>query len=138
MPCIALCFRQDISKLPPAPVMTAPGQHTYIVYPPGSGGLTHGHSHMNPFPPTVPTMNHGGAMQHHSPPAVQQPAEITDAEVGAVHELFPSMEREVVRSVLEAHAGDQEATVNALLLMAEDNTRVPEGAGEADRTGVAR
>jgi len=48
-------------------------------------------------------------------PAAVQP--ITDEDVAAMHDMFPDIEVEVIKSVLEANRGDKDATINNLLLM---------------------
>uniref|UniRef100_T1J5F4 Uncharacterized protein n=1 Tax=Strigamia maritima TaxID=126957 RepID=T1J5F4_STRMM len=54
------------------------------------------------------------------PPPVQQPL-YTDQDIKQVQEMFPSVELEVVRSIMEANGGNKDATINILLQMANDN-----------------
>jgi toll-interacting protein len=50
-------------------------------------------------------------------PAAPSPPPFTDAHVDQLHEMFPGMEREIVRSVLVANKGNMDAALNALLSM---------------------
>ncbi len=49
--------------------------------------------------------------------ATQQPA-FTEEEVNELHVMFPSIEADVIRSVLEVNSGNKDATVTALIDMA--------------------
>jgi len=53
-------------------------------------------------------------------PASQQPAQpvaISDEDVAVVKDMFPDVEVDVIKSVLEANRGDKDATINNLLSM---------------------
>lgn len=50
-------------------------------------------------------------------PARPPPQPITDADVTMVKDMFPNIDDDVVRSVLEANQGDKDATINNLLAM---------------------
>lgn len=54
------------------------------------------------------------------PVAVQQPTvarELTDVDIQQISEMFPNVDKEVIKSVGEANRGNREATVNSLLAM---------------------
>jgi len=54
------------------------------------------------------------------PPPQQQPVAaqpITDEDVAVVKDMFPDVEVDVIKSVLEANRGDKDATINNLLSM---------------------
>lgn len=48
-------------------------------------------------------------------PAPAQP--VTDEDVAVVKDMFPDIEVDVIKSVLEANRGDKDATINNLLTM---------------------
>ena len=55
-------------------------------------------------------------------PGIQQAAQrprIKDEDVSRLQEMFPTLDTEVVRSVLEAHHGVADSAVTALLQMTE-------------------
>ena len=48
-------------------------------------------------------------------PAAAKP--VTDEDVAVVKDMFPDVEVEVIKSVLDANRGDKDATINNLLSM---------------------
>jgi len=52
-------------------------------------------------------------VQHQPPPPPAQP--LTDEDVANLMEMFPSVDKEVIKSIGEANRGNKEATINSLL-----------------------
>ncbi|GAB6031432.1 hypothetical protein CHUAL_009206 [Chamberlinius hualienensis] len=86
------------------------------------------------YPPTAPVViipSGGYGMPYYlpgaapvQPPApqpVHRPPPITEDDIKQIKEMFPNIEGDVVRSVLEANNGSKDATINALLQINSGN-----------------
>ena len=61
----------------------------------------------------------GQQQQQQPAPAQQQPQPpvATKEDIELIREMFPNVEEEAVKSILEANSGNKEAAINALLSM---------------------
>uniref|UniRef100_A0A023GF47 Putative toll-interacting protein n=1 Tax=Amblyomma triste TaxID=251400 RepID=A0A023GF47_AMBTT len=106
---------------PPVVLVNTPYMMPGVVQYPAAAGYV--------YPPyTVPVARPGmvAATPGYNPalqPAAQQPppVPITENDVKQVQEMFPEMDAEVVKGVLETHRGNKDAAVNALLSMNDAN-----------------
>jgi len=107
MPMYAPVYGQPGSQ----PVMVVPAgtmppaMPMYYGYPPGAGVP----AGMPPMPGMMPVQ------QPVQQPPARQP--VTDDDVAVVKDMFPNVEADVIRSILEVNNGDKDATINNLLAM---------------------
>lgn len=68
-----------------------------------------------------PWAGHPQTPQQPPPQQPRPPVTITENDIKQVREMFPTMDQEVIKTVLESHRGNKDMAINALLQMNSDN-----------------
>ncbi|CAG9782484.1 unnamed protein product [Diatraea saccharalis] len=100
----------DQKQVGPAAVSTFP---PVLVVP--STGM--GYAAMPMYPHVAQPPHHAPAPPQPMPQPQHQP--VTPEQLQQIEEMFPSIDKEVIKSVLEANRGNKDATINSLLQMSE-------------------